>query len=94
MQEQDVGLILFRVDVNEAVGRAARDAPTFSKGGESNGCHCRISAILNCQSTVAEELESVWEMDRGPQLNQNRARMVSCCFPIGAVPCRIHWLLR
>ena len=48
MQEQDVGFIVFRVGVNEAVGRAARDAPSPSKGGETNGCHCPMSAIIKC----------------------------------------------
>ena len=39
MQGQNARLIVFRLDVNEAVGRAAGDAPAPGKGGESNGCH-------------------------------------------------------
>lgn len=47
MQEQDVGSIFFSLDVNEAVDCAAGDAPALSKGGESNGCYCRMSALMD-----------------------------------------------
>ena len=56
MQEQEVGLIVFRMGVNEAVGGAAGDALTPSKGGKTNGCHCRISAVMEFWTTISEEL--------------------------------------
>ena len=52
MQEQDVRFIVLRPNVKKAVGRAAGDAPALSKGGESNGCHCRMSALMDHRGMV------------------------------------------
>ena len=47
--------------MDEAIGRAAGDAPALSKGGESNSCHSSMSADMDCRRIGSQELEGLWK---------------------------------